>query len=151
MRRHTIATSGAVAATAGGAIGRARVAFRAGCGRLRQLAIGILLLAISALVLQTPAHAGPAIHQQQAAVTASHCVQHQMTDDHGADPGAGRVNTDGSSNLTECCQTCPTATVPVAPPEFGPSVKGATFAVARPDPHQRSPEGILRPPRLIAA
>lgn len=130
--------------------GRARAVFRTGCGRLRQVAICIVLLAIGALVLQGPAHASPAghaIHQQQAAGTASHCAGHHLPDHHGADPGAGCVTTDGSPNLADCCQICLTAVVLVAPPEFGPSVSGEVFTVVRPDPHDRSPEGILRPPR----
>ncbi len=54
--------------------GRARSVFRADCSRLRRFAICILLLAIGALVLQVPVHAGPAghaIHQQQAEVLAA--------------------------------------------------------------------------------
>ena len=134
--------------------GRARSAFRAGCGRLRQFAICILLLAIGALVLQAPAHASPAGHaidQQQAAATASHCAGHHLPDDHGADPDAGCVRADGSPDLADCCQICLTGAVLVAPPEFGPPVSGEVFKVVRTDPHDRSPEGILRPPRLSAA
>jgi hypothetical protein len=121
---------------------------------LRQFAVCILLLAIGALVLQAPAHAsraGHAIHQQQAAATASLCAGHHVPDDHGADPGAGCVKADGSPNLAHCCQTCLTVAVLVAPPEFGPPMSGEVFTVVRPDPHDRSPEGILRPPRLISA
>lgn len=76
---------------------RAGVKFRASCGRLRRFAVYILLFAIGALVLQVPVHAGPgghAIHQQQAAGTASHCTQHHVSDDHGANQSAGCVNTD---------------------------------------------------------
>ena len=133
---------------------RAGVKFRASCGRLRRFAICILLLAIGALVLQVPVHASPtghAIHQQQAAAQASHCTQHHASDDHGANQSPSCVNTDGSPNLADCCQTCLTAAVPVAPPEFGPPVNGEAFTVVRHDPHDRSPEGILRPPRLAAA
>ncbi|MFC3704299.1 MULTISPECIES: hypothetical protein [Alphaproteobacteria] len=134
--------------------GRARAVFRARCGQLRQFAVSILVLAIGALVLQVPVHASPAghaIHQQQAAATASHCAEHHMPDDHGAGPSAGCVNTDVSPNLVDCCQTCLAAAVLVAPPEFGPPVNGEAFTVVRHDPHDRSPEGILRPPRLAAA
>ena len=134
--------------------GRARSVFRADCSRLRRFAICILLLAIGALVLQAPAHAssaGHAIDQQQAAPTASHCAGHHLPDDHGADPGAGCVRADGSPNLADCCQICLTAAILVAPPEFGPPVNGEVFTVLRPDPHDRSPEGILKPPRLNAA
>ena len=133
---------------------RAGVKFRASCGRLRRFAICILLLAIGALVLQVPVHASPtghAIHQQQAAGTASHCANHHMADDHGADQSAGCANADGSPNLADCCQTCLAAAVLVAPPTVGPPVSGEVFTVVRPDPHDRSPEGILKPPRLIAA
>jgi len=133
---------------------RAGVKFRASCGRLRRFAICILLLAIGALVLQVPVHASPtghAIHQQQAAAQASHCTQHHVSDDHGANQSAGCVNTDSSPNLADCCQTCLIAAVPVAPPEFGPPTSGEAFTVVRPDPHDRFPEGILRPPRPIAA
>ena len=134
--------------------GRGRAAFRARCGRLRQFTVSILLLAISALVLQVPVHASPAghaIHQQQAAATASHCAEHHMPDDHGAGPSAGWVDTDVSLNLADCCQTCLAAAVLVAPPTVGPPVRDGVFTVVRPDPHDRSPEGILRPPRLLAA
>ena len=134
--------------------GSARVAGRARCGGLRQFAICILLLAIGALVLQVPVHASPtghAIHQQQAAAQASHCTQHHASDDHGANQSPSCVNTDGSPNLADCCQTCLTAAVPVAPPEFGPPTSGEAFTVVRPDLHDRFPEGILRPPRPIAA
>ena len=134
--------------------GRVRAAFRVRCGRLRQFAVCILLLAIGALVLQAPAHAsraGHAIHQQQAAATASHRAQHHMMDDRGANPSAGCVNTDGSPNLAGCCQICLTAAIPVAPLTVSPPVNGEVFTVVRPHPHDRSPEGILRPPRLIAA
>ena len=133
---------------------RAGVKFRASCGRLRRFAICILLLAIGALVLQVPVHASPtghAIHQQQAAAQASHCIQHHASDDHGADQSAGCANADGSPNLADCCQICLAAAVLVAPPTFGPSVNGEVFTVVRTDPHDRSPEGILKPPRLIAA
>ena len=109
---------------------RAGVKFRASCGRLRRFAICILLLAIGALVLQVPVHASPTGHANQS---------------------AGCVNTDSSPNLADCCQTCLTAAVPVAPPEFGPPTSGEAFTVVRPDPHDRFPEGILRPPRPIAA
>ena len=134
--------------------GQAHSAFRAGYSRWRRFAICILLLAIGALVLQVPVHAGPgghAIHQQQAAAQASHCTQHHASDDHGANQSPSCVNTDGSPNLADCCQTCLTAAVPVAPPEFGPPTSGEAFTVVRPDPHDRFPEGILRPPRPIAA
>ncbi|MFO7310302.1 MAG: hypothetical protein DIU59_017060 [Pseudomonadota bacterium] len=134
--------------------GRARAAFGAKCCRLRQFAVYILLFAIGALVLQVPVHAGPgghAIHQQQAAGTASHCANHHMADDHGADQSAGCANADGSPNLADCCQTCLAAAVLVAPPTVGPPVSGEVFTVVRPDPHDRSLEGILKPPRLIAA
>ena len=133
---------------------RAGVKFRASCGRLRRFAVYILLFAIGALVLQVPVHAGPgghAIHQQQAAATASLCAGHHVPDDHGADPGAGCVKADGSPNLAHCCQTCLTVAVLVAPPEFGPPMSGEVFTVVRPDPYGRSSEGILRPPRLISA
>jgi hypothetical protein len=121
---------------------------------LRRFAVGILLLAIGAVVMQAPAHASPAghaVHQQQAAGTASHCVGHHLSDDLGADPATGCVKADGSPDLAGCCQTCLTAAVLVAPPEFGPPVSGEVFTVVRPDPHDRSPEGILRPPRRGAA
>lgn len=134
--------------------GRARTAFRAGYDRWRRFAICILLLAISALALQAPIHASPAghaIHQQQAAATAGHCAQHHMPDDHGADQPAGCLNGDSGQGPADCCQICLTAVVLVPPPEFGPSVTGEVFTVVRPDPHDRSPEGILKPPRLIAA
>ncbi len=134
--------------------GRTRAVFRAGYGRLRRFAVGILLLAIGAVVMQAPAHASPAghaVHQQQAAGTASHCVGHHLSDDLGADPATGCVKADGSPDLAGCCQTCLTAAVLVAPPEFGPPVSGEVFTVVRPDPHDRSPEGILRPPRRGAA
>ena len=133
---------------------RAGVKFRASCGRLRWFAICILLLAIGALVLQVPVHASPtghAIHQQQAAAQASHCTQHHVSDDHGANQSAGCVNTDSSPNLADCCQTCLIAAVPVKPPTFGRSENGELFRVMHPDPLERSPGGILRPPRLIAA
>lgn|GEM_PF-1999222 len=125
---------------------RARAVFRARCGRLRQFAVCIFLLAIGALVLQVPVHASPgghSVHQQQTAATASHCTQHHMPDDRGADHSTGRVNGDGSPNLADCCQTCLTAAVLVAPPVVGPPVNGKVFTVVRPDPHDRSPEGIL--------
>ena len=77
--------------------------------------------------------------------------QHHVSDDHGANQSAGCVNTDSSPNLADCCQTCLIAAVPVAPPEFGPPTSGEAFTVVRPDPHDRFPEGILRPPRPIAA
>lgn len=134
--------------------GRTQFAFRAGYSRWRRFAICVLLLAISAMVLQVPVHASPAghaIHQQQAAATASHCAQHHMPDNYGVDQSAGCVNTDGNPNLADCCQTCLTAAALVAPPTFGPSVSGEVFTVVRPDLHDRSPEGILKPPRLIAA
>lgn len=134
--------------------GRARSVFRAGCAQLRRFVICILLLAIGALVLQAPAHASPAGHaidQQQAAATASHCAGHYLPDDLGADPGGGCVKADGSPDLADCCQICLTAAVLVALPGFGPPVSGEAFTVVRPDLHDRSPEGILRPPRLISA
>ena len=134
--------------------GRARTAFRAGYDRLRRFAICILLLAIGALVLQVPAHASPAghaIHQEQTAATASHCARHHMPDEHGADRFAGCVSDDGSPNLADCCQTCLTAAVLVEPPTLGPAANGEAFTLMHPDPRDRSPEGILRPPRLIAA
>jgi hypothetical protein len=134
--------------------GSARVAGRARCGGLRQFAICILLLAISALVLQVPAHASPAghaIHQEQTAATASHCARHHMPDEHGADRFAGCVSDDGSPNLADRCQTCLTAAVLVEPPTLGPAANGEAFTLMHPDPRDRSPEGILRPPRLIAA
>ena len=134
--------------------GSARVAGRARCGGLRQFAICILLLAISALVLQVPAHASPAghaIHQQQVAATASHCAQPHLPDEHGADQSAGCLNEDSGQGPADCCQICLAAAVLVAPPTFGPSVNGEVFTVVRTDPHDRSPEGILKPPRLIAA
>ena len=133
---------------------RAGVKFRASCGRLRRFAICILLLAIGALVLQVPAHASPAghaIHQEQTAATASHCARHHMPDEHGADRFAGCVSDDGSPNLADCCQTCLTAAVLVEPPTLGPAANGEAFTLMHPDPRDRSPEGILRPPRLIAA
>ncbi len=134
--------------------GRARAAFGAKCCRLRQFAVYILLFAIGALVLQVPVHAGPgghAIHQQQAAGTASHCARHHMPDEHGADRFAGCVSDDGSPNLADRCQTCLTAAVLVEPPTLGPAANGEAFTLMHPDPRDRSPEGILRPPRLIAA
>ena len=134
--------------------GRVRAAFRVRCGRLRQFAVCILLLAIGALVLQVPAHAGPAghaIHQQQVAATASHCAQPHLPDEHGADQSAGCLNEDSGQGPADCCQICLAAAVLVAPPTFGPSVNGEVFTVVRTDPHDRSPEGILKPPRLIAA
>ena len=134
--------------------GRVRAAFRVRCGRLRQFAVCILLLAIGALVLQVPVHAGPAghaIHQQQVAATASHCAQPHLPDEHGADQSAGCVSDDGSPNLADCCQTCLTAAVLVEPPTLGPAANGEAFTLMHPDPRDRSPEGILRPPRLIAA
>lgn len=134
--------------------GCARVAVRARCGGLRQFAICILLLAISALVLQAPAHASPAghaIHQEQTAATASHCARHHMPDEHGADRFLGCVSDDGSPNLADCCQTCLTAAVLVEPPTLGPAANREVFTLMHPDPRDRSPEGILRPPRLVAA
>lgn len=134
--------------------GQAHSAFRAGYSRWRRFAICILLLAIGALVLQVPVHAGPArhaIHQQQAAATASHCAEHHMPDGHGAGSSAGCVSDDIGFSLADWCPTCLTAAVLVAPPTVGPPVRGEVFTVVRPDPHGRSPEGILRPPRLIAA
>ena len=134
--------------------GRFRVAFAARCGRLRQFAIGILLLAISSLVLQGVAHASPtghALHREQSAATASHCGQHHLPGDHGAETSAGCESDDGGQMLADCCQTCLIAAVPAQPPTFGPSVNGEPFRVMHRDPWERSPEGILRPPRLIAA
>ncbi len=134
--------------------GRARVAFATGCGRLRQFAIGILLLAVSALVLQGVAHASPtghALHRDQSVATASHCAQHHRSGDHGAATSAGCENDDGGEMLADCCQTCLIAAVPAQPPTFGPSVNGEPFRVMHRDPWERSPEEILRPPRLIAA
>ena len=133
---------------------RAGVKFRASCGRLRRFAICILLLAIGALVLQVPVHASPtghAIHQQQSAATAGHCTQHHMLVDHGAGSTAGCVSADSGVSLVDCCQACLIAAVPVGPLTFGPSVNGELFRVMHRDPWERSPEGILRPPRLIAA
>ena len=133
---------------------RARVAFRAGYGRLRQVAVCILLLAIGALVLQTPAHAGPAghaIHQQQSAATAGHCTQHHMLVDHGAGSTAGCVSADSGVSLVDCCQACLIAAVPVEPPALGVSASSEVFLGLRRDFCGRSPEGILKPPRLIAA
>lgn len=132
--------------------GRAQVPFRARYGRWRQFAICILLLAISALVLQAPIHASPAghaLHQQQTA-TASHCAQHHMPDDHGAGPSGGCVGDDGGLSLVNCCQTCLIAAVPIEPLALGASTEGEVFLGLRPDCCGRSPEGILRPPCLIA-
>ncbi|ARJ70330.1 hypothetical protein B0A89_12530 [Paracoccus contaminans] len=121
---------------------------------MRQFAIGILLLAISSLVLQGVAHASPtghALHREQSAATASHCGQHHLPGDHGAETSAGCESDDGGQMLADCCQTCLIAAVPVGPLTFGPSVNGELFRVMHRDPWERSPEGILRPPRLIAA
>ena len=85
--------------------GRFRVAFAARCGRLRQFAIGILLLAISSLVLQGVAHASPtghALHREQSAATASHCAQHHMSGDHGAATSAGCESDGGGQMLATC-------------------------------------------------
>ena len=134
--------------------GRFRVAFAARCGRLRQFAIGILLLAISSLVLQGVAHASPtghALHREQSAATASHCGQHHLPGDHGAETSAGCESDDGGQMLADCCQTCLIAAVPVEPPALGVSASSEVFLGLRRDFCGRSPEGILKPPRLIAA
>ena len=133
---------------------RAGVKFRASCGRLRRFAICILLLAIGALVLQVPVHASPtghAIHQQQSAATAGHCTQHHMLVDHGAGSTAGCVSADSGVSLVDCCQACLIAAVPVEPPALGVSASSEVFLGLRRDFCGRSPEGILKPPRLIAA
>lgn len=133
---------------------RTRGAFAARCGRLRQFAVGILLLAISSLVLQGVAHASPtghALHREHSAATASQCAQHHLPGGHGAETSAGCVSDDGGQMLVDCCQTCLIAAVPVEPLTFGPSVNGEPFKIMQPDAWERSPEGILRPPRLIAA
>jgi hypothetical protein len=119
---------------------------------LRQFAIGLLLLALSALVLQGVAHASPTGHAlHQSAATASQCAQHHLPGDHGAETSAGCESDDGGEMLADCCQTCLIAAVPAQPLTFGPSVNGEPFRVMHPDAWERSPEGILRPPRLIAA
>jgi hypothetical protein len=123
-----------------------------GRGWRRHLLVGIPLLAIIALVLQTAAHANPAghsMHQLPAAISASHC-------DHAAHehrPGltAGCAPDASGSSLTDCCQICLTCAVPVEPMASGPAAASDVFVAPRPDPHGRSPEGILRPPRLAAA
>ena len=134
--------------------GSARVAGRARCGGLRQFAICILLLAISALVLQVPAHASPAghaIHQQQSAATAGHCTQHHMLVDHGAGSTAGCVSADSGVSLVDCCQAWLIAAVPVEPPALAVSARSEVVLGLLRDFCGRSPAGILKPPRLIAA
>jgi len=121
---------------------------------LRQFAICILLLRVP-LISDGLAAVNRAVGalgaQEQTAATASHCARHHMPDEHGADRFAGCVSDDGSPNLADCCQTCLTAAVLVEPPTLGPAANGEAFTLMHPDPRDRSPEGILRPPRLIAA
>lgn len=110
--------------------GRAGVAFATGCGRLRQFAVALLLLAVSALVLQGVAHASPTGHAlHQSAATASQCAQHHLPGDHGAETSAGCESDDGGEMLADCCQTCLIAAVPAQPLTFGPSVNGEPFRV----------------------
>lgn len=119
-------------------------------GRLRQFAIYILLLAISALALQAPAHASPAGHPvylEQTAATAGHCAPHHQ---HGTEPSSGCLSHAGGPSLADCCQTCLTAPIFVAPPSFRAAVNGDVFRAMRPDLPERSPCRILRPPRLVA-
>lgn len=133
--------------------GRARVACARTCDRLRRFAISILVLAIGAFVLQAPAHASPARHAQhraQAATPASHSARHPMPNDHGADRSTCCVNDDSGLVLVDCCQACVVTAIPVEPLALGASMTGEVFVGLRADPVARSPEAILRPPRLIA-
>lgn len=110
--------------------------------------LGLLLIVVGLVALQPAAHASPgghSVHQDQAVATVSHCTQFHASGDHGADPAEGT----GSSAVD--CQLCLTAAVPLEPLTLAASVNGELFSVTRPDPCERSPEGILRPPRLIAA
>lgn len=134
--------------------GRAGGAFGARRGRLRCFAVGILLLAVSAFVLQAAVHASPgghAVHQDWAAATARHCAEHHMPSDHDSDPSAGCVSDDTGLSPMDCCQACPVAAVLVEPLTFAAPVNGVPFSDAHADPCEQSPDGILRPPRLIAA
>lgn len=120
-------------------------------GRLRQFAIYILLLAVGALALQAPAHASPAGHSVYAelvTLSTGHCAGHHQ---HDAQASAGCLSKAGSQPLADCCQACLTAAVPVAPPTLGAAATGDVFGVVRPDRCERTPEGILRPPRPAAA
>lgn len=132
--------------------GHVRAAFRARHRRSRQFAIGILLLFISAMLGQAPVHVGTAGHalQQQQTATASHGLQHHMPDDRGAAPSGGCNGHDNGLSPVGCCQTCLIAAVPVDPPAFDALTKDGFFTGPCPGSSERSPEGILRPPCLIA-
>ncbi len=134
--------------------GRSRVAVGAGSDWLRRFAIGILLLSFSAFVLQAAAHASPGghfFHQELATATTSDCAQHHTSGHHGADPAAGGVSDDIGLSLMDCSQACLAAAVLVEPLTFAPSVEGDVSSRTHPDHCGRSPDGILRPPRLITA
>ena len=109
--------------------------------------LGLLLMVVGLVALQPAAHASPghSVHQDQAVATVSHCTQFHASSDHGADPA------DGTVSSAVDCQLCLTAAVLLEPLTFTASVNGELFRIMRPDPCERSPEGILRPPRLIAA
>lgn len=120
---------------------------------LRRLALGLLLLAIGAFVLQVPAHAGSkghVAHSERPAAATSHCAQHGTLNDHGGNTSSDCATDETGAVPVKCCQSCLVAAVAVAPPSFDRSVRDEVFPGLLADPFERSPEEILRPPRLLA-
>ncbi|WP_299358636.1 hypothetical protein [uncultured Paracoccus sp.] len=120
---------------------------------LRRFALGLLLLAIGAFVLQVPAHAGSnghVAHNERPAAESSHCAQNALLNDHGGNASSDCAADETGAVQVECCQSCLVAAVPVAPPSFDRSVTPEVFPRLLADPFERSPEEILRPPRMLA-
>ncbi len=111
---------------------------------LRQLALGILLVAFAALVLQAPAEAGEgphAIHEDHAGMT-GHCAGH-----HKAQPSDPAPDCTGEAGI--CCQACLAVVLPAGPLPVTLLPAGESFRQEAPVLRARSPERLLRPPRSV--
>lgn len=122
---------------------------------LRHLSTALLLLAFSAFILQPLAHASPSGHsvRHDAAVAAmtQPCAHSHVSGDGHATPVAHCDQDKTGLSVLDCCQACLVAAITPEIQSLSPQVGSDHLSRLNPDHFGRTPPGILRPPRLIAA